>query len=136
MLLVAIQRKLSFICVRFGWGFKGELFFWSSFSYLTLFDLRYCDGKVSLDLVAAATFLKDTLDKEGIQELISNLSKYKGEQCFKVAYMQLHIQWTIFVSCRAYVFGIIFNSLKLLPVKLSACVYISYNFKVDMADHV
>ncbi|XP_017252953.1 uncharacterized protein LOC108223292 isoform X2 [Daucus carota subsp. sativus] len=40
---------------------------------------RYCDGKVSLELVAAATFLKDTLDKEGIQELISNLSKYKEE---------------------------------------------------------
>ncbi|KAK1367084.1 Mitochondrial proton/calcium exchanger protein [Heracleum sosnowskyi] len=40
---------------------------------------RYCDGKVSLDVVAAATFLKNTLDKEGIQELISHLSKYKEE---------------------------------------------------------
>lgn len=44
-------------------------------------DLRYCDGKVSLDVLAAAAFLKDTLDKEGIGELISNLSKYKGKQC-------------------------------------------------------
>lgn len=40
---------------------------------------RYCDGKVSLDVVAAAAFLNNTLDKEGIEELIRNLSKYKEE---------------------------------------------------------
>ncbi|KAK1367087.1 Mitochondrial proton/calcium exchanger protein [Heracleum sosnowskyi] len=40
---------------------------------------RYCDGKVSLDVVAAATFLKNSLDREGIQELISHLAKYKEE---------------------------------------------------------
>ncbi|XP_017252593.2 uncharacterized protein LOC108223052 [Daucus carota subsp. sativus] len=40
---------------------------------------RYCDGKVSLDVVAAAAFLKDALDKEGIEELIRNLSKYHKE---------------------------------------------------------
>ncbi|KAL6531694.1 hypothetical protein OROMI_028057 [Orobanche minor] len=43
------------------------------------FDV-YCDGKVSLDVVAAATFLMNTLDKEGIQELITSLSKYKATQ--------------------------------------------------------
>ncbi|KAK1367333.1 Mitochondrial proton/calcium exchanger protein [Heracleum sosnowskyi] len=40
---------------------------------------RYCDGKVGLDMVAAAAFLMNTLDKEGIQELITSLSKYKEE---------------------------------------------------------
>ncbi|KAG9137018.1 hypothetical protein Leryth_013867 [Lithospermum erythrorhizon] len=40
-----------------------------------LLDRDY-DGKVTPEEVAsAATYLKDTLDKEGIQELISNLSK-------------------------------------------------------------
>ncbi|KAI3975557.1 hypothetical protein MKX01_002389 [Papaver californicum] len=37
---------------------------------------RDCDGKVTPEEVAAAAaYLKDTLDKEGIQELISSLSK-------------------------------------------------------------
>lgn len=40
---------------------------------------RDYDGKVSPDEVAsAAMYLKDTLGKEGIQELIQNLSKDKG----------------------------------------------------------
>ncbi|CAA2958610.1 Caltractin [Olea europaea subsp. europaea] len=40
-----------------------------------LLDRDY-DGKVTPEEVAsAAMYLKDTLDKEGIQELISNLSK-------------------------------------------------------------
>jgi LETM1 and EF-hand domain-containing protein 1 len=43
---------------------------------------RFCrdyDGKVTPEEVAsAAIYLKDTLGKEGIQELISNLSKDKG----------------------------------------------------------
>uniref|UniRef100_A0A2N9FIQ9 EF-hand domain-containing protein n=1 Tax=Fagus sylvatica TaxID=28930 RepID=A0A2N9FIQ9_FAGSY len=42
-----------------------------------LLDRDY-DGKVTPEEVAsAAAYLKDTLDKEGIQELISNLSKDK-----------------------------------------------------------
>ncbi|KAK1367124.1 Mitochondrial proton/calcium exchanger protein [Heracleum sosnowskyi] len=40
---------------------------------------RYCDGKVSQDVVIAATFLKDTLDKDAIQEHLSILLKYKDE---------------------------------------------------------
>lgn len=43
----------------------------------------YCrdyDGIVSPEeLASAAMYLKDTLDKEGIQELISNLSKDAGK---------------------------------------------------------
>lgn len=40
---------------------------------------RDYDGKVTPEEVAsAAMYLKDTLDKEGIQELISNLSKDRG----------------------------------------------------------
>ena len=31
------------------------------------------------EVASAAAYLKDTLDKEGIQELISNLSKDKGQ---------------------------------------------------------
>lgn len=41
---------------------------------------RDYDGKVSPEEVAsAAMYLKDTLDKDGIQELISNLSKDAGK---------------------------------------------------------
>lgn len=41
---------------------------------------RDYDGKVTPEEVAAAAlYLKDTLGKEGIQELISNLSKDKGK---------------------------------------------------------
>ncbi|KAK1395697.1 Mitochondrial proton/calcium exchanger protein [Heracleum sosnowskyi] len=41
---------------------------------------RYCDGKVDLEVVAAAAlYLKDAFDKEGIQELTCNHSKYKEE---------------------------------------------------------
>lgn len=44
---------------------------------------RDYDGKVSPDEVAsAAMYLKDTLGKEGIQELIQNLSKDKGHNSF------------------------------------------------------
>lgn len=44
------------------------------------FVVRDFDGKVTPEEVAsAAMYLKDTLDKEGIQELISNLSKDKGQ---------------------------------------------------------
>lgn len=45
--------------------------------------LRDRDGKVTPDEVAAAAmYLKDTLAKEGLQQLISSLSKDKGkEQC-------------------------------------------------------
>ena len=38
------------------------------------------DGKVTPEEVAAAAiYLKDTLGKEGVQELISNLSKDRGQ---------------------------------------------------------
>ncbi|KAL8154615.1 hypothetical protein AgCh_000103 [Apium graveolens] len=41
---------------------------------------RYCDGKIDMEVVAAvASYLKVSLDKEGIKELISNHSKYKEE---------------------------------------------------------
>lgn len=47
------------------------------------FLTRDYDGKVTAEEVAsAAMYLKDTLDKEGIQELIANLSKDRGQgQC-------------------------------------------------------
>lgn len=42
--------------------------------------LRDYDGKVTPEEVAAAAmYLKDTLGKEGVQELISNLSKDRGQ---------------------------------------------------------
>lgn len=41
---------------------------------------RDFDGKVTPEEVAAAAnYLKNTLGKEGVQELIGNLSKDKGE---------------------------------------------------------
>lgn len=44
-----------------------------------IFSCRDFDGKVTPEEVAAAAmYLKDTLGKEGIQELISSLSKDKG----------------------------------------------------------
>lgn len=44
-----------------------------------LFSRRDFDGKVTPEEVAAAAmYLKDTLGKEGIQELVSSLSKDKG----------------------------------------------------------
>lgn len=50
---------------------------------------RDYDGKVTPEEVAsAAMYLKDTLGKEGIQELISNLSKDRGQCIFFVT-------WTI-----------------------------------------
>lgn len=43
---------------------------------------RDYDGKVTPEEVAsAALYLKDTLGKEGIQELVSSLSKDKGKSC-------------------------------------------------------
>lgn len=46
----------------------------------TIYDpCRDYDGKVTPEEVAAAAmYLKDTLGKEGVQELISNLSKDSG----------------------------------------------------------
>lgn len=45
-----------------------------------MYFCRDYDGKVSPEEVAAAAmYLKDTLDKEGVQELISNLSKDTGQ---------------------------------------------------------
>ena len=50
-----------------------------SFILIIIYFCRDYDGKVTPDEVAAAAiYLKDTLGKEGIQELISNLSKDKG----------------------------------------------------------
>ena len=44
---------------------------------------RDYDGKVTPEEVASATmYLKDTLGKEGVQELISNLSKDGGQFLF------------------------------------------------------
>lgn len=44
-----------------------------------IFICRDHDGKVTPEEVAAAaTYLKDTLGKEGVQELISNLSRDRG----------------------------------------------------------
>ena len=41
--------------------------------------LRDYDGKVTHEeMASAAIYLKDTLGKEGVQELITNLSKDKG----------------------------------------------------------
>lgn len=54
-----------------------------NYAKLTAFCYFYArdyDGKVTPEEVAsAAMYLKDTLGKEGIQELISNLSKDKGQ---------------------------------------------------------
>lgn len=47
---------------------------------MVLLVCRDHDGKVTPEEVAAAAlYLKNTLDKEGIQELISNLSKDRGK---------------------------------------------------------
>lgn len=44
---------------------------------------RDYDGKVTPEEVAsAASYLKATLDKEGIQEFISKLSKDRGQLCY------------------------------------------------------
>ena len=48
--------------------------------YMVLLCRDY-DGKVTAEEVAsAAMYLKDTLGKEGIQEIISNLSKDRGKE--------------------------------------------------------
>jgi hypothetical protein len=56
---------------------------------------RFCrdyDGKVTPEEVAsAAIYLKDTLGKEGIQELISNLSKDKGTYLLSLSLSLTHI---------------------------------------------
>ncbi len=45
-----------------------------------MFDVRDYDGKVTAEEVAAAAlFLKDSLDKESVHELISNLAKDPGK---------------------------------------------------------
>lgn len=56
-------------------------------SILIIFLCRDYDGKVTPEEVAsAAMYLKDTLGKEGIQELIGNLSKDRGARCCIVYY--------------------------------------------------
>lgn len=52
-----------------------------SIKQITIFDrCRDYDGKVTPEEVAAAAmYLKDTLGNEGVQELISNLSKDTGQ---------------------------------------------------------
>lgn len=55
----------------------------SSQMVLMLYVCRDYDGKVTPEEVAsAAMYLKDTLGKEGVQELISNLSKDGGQFLF------------------------------------------------------
>jgi Ca2+-binding EF-hand superfamily protein len=45
-----------------------------------VFDVRDYDGKVTAEEVAAAAmFLKDSLDKESVHELLSNLAKDPGK---------------------------------------------------------
>lgn len=58
----------------------GLIGIFSKLTPLWFFGVRDYDGKVTPEEVAsAAMYLKDTLGKEGIQELISNLSKDKGK---------------------------------------------------------
>lgn len=90
--------------------------------YLTLFYFRDYDGKVTQEEVAdAAQYLKDTLGREGIQELISNLSKDKGQYSFNNFDLHnLHVyQRNVFLSCK-YVY-IIFSTIKVLPKRFVAC---------------
>jgi len=55
------------------------LYFGTSYAYDELLFSRDYDGKVTPEEVAsAAMYLKNTLGKEGVQELVSNLSKDKG----------------------------------------------------------
>ena len=55
---------------------------------------RDYDGKVTPEEVAsAALYLKDTLGKEGIQELISSLSKDKGNLFCKCSTENLFCFW-------------------------------------------
>ena len=50
------------------------------FNHICRLNVRDYDGKVTPEEVAsAAMYLKENLDKEGIQELISSLSKDRGE---------------------------------------------------------
>jgi len=49
-------------------------------------------------VAAAAAYLKDTIGKEGVQELISNLSKDKGSFTHDI-YVLFHCSiWPIFLS--------------------------------------
>lgn len=65
-----------------------------SYKQLVDFVCRDLDGKVTPEEVAsAAAYLKDTIGKEGVQELVSNLSKDKGPPwCFYVLLMIVHAQ--------------------------------------------
>ena len=50
------------------------------------------------EVAAAAAYLKDTIGKEGVQELISNLSKDKGSFTHDI-YVLFHCSiWPIFLS--------------------------------------
>lgn len=63
--------------------------------------LRDYDGKVTPEEVAsAAMYLRDTLGKEGIQELISNLSKDTGmwRKLFSFPQLKSIFAWTHKVS--------------------------------------
>lgn len=53
----------------------------NGWNVLLLYEYRDFDGKVTPEEVAAAaTYLKNTLGKEGVQELLGSLSKDKGIQ--------------------------------------------------------
>jgi len=63
--------------------FIRTIYVWNNFcAYIKSCFWPFCrdyDGKVTPEEVAsAAMYLKDTLGKEGIQELVSNLSKDRG----------------------------------------------------------
>ncbi|MCH99622.1 LETM1 and EF-hand domain-containing protein 1 mitochondrial-like, partial [Trifolium medium] len=72
----------------------GTIYIYSKLLCKDLVLVRFCrdyDGKVTPEEVAsAAMYLKDTLGKEGIQELISNLSKDKEKVCS--SFMQAECQ--------------------------------------------
>lgn len=97
---------------------------------MALFYFRDYDGKVSQEEVAdAAQYLKDTLGREGIQELISNLSKDKGEYCLNNFGYTICIniyQKNVVLSC-IYVY-INFSTIKVLPTRFIACLCFGYNF--------
>ena len=75
----------------------------STYWFLLHLICRDHDGKVTPEEVAAAAaYLKDTIGKEGVQELISKLSKDKGAYThdlhFPVHLMTLHAQIVLTVK--------------------------------------
>jgi hypothetical protein len=78
-LLLTTKQLLTSITLFLKNSLPSILFSFKS-TYFCHFCARDYDGKVTPEEVAsAAMYLKDTLGKEGIQELISNLSKDKGQ---------------------------------------------------------